>query len=302
MSLGLQADAGSPPESPAQWVADLNALQCQAGAVYILGGMGAGKYTPAHVAAALAAGKFVSAVVVPENHAYTPAQVLAAAAPYGFPKGTPLWDDVANGDEYTGTPAQVEAIVNGVAPAFVGGAYCQPGLRKTYPWGLAWEAIPGAKPASLPPGVSAVQYGQATGPSGTVYDLSLIDLSIFPDPPEEPMYVFLVNNTAEGATGGYWVLIGDDLLFECQSTADITAFTASAVGAVQISISTAQLTTIQAALAAKVGIGPQGPIGPAGATGPAGPEGDAGPAGATGPTGPMPTAATIPGPIAVTLT
>jgi hypothetical protein len=302
MTLGLQADAAFPPANPAAWVADLTALGCQAGAVYILGGGGV-HYTPGHVAAALAAGKYVSAVVVPESSNPSMAKIIAAAAPYGFPEGTPLWDDVANGDDYTGTPAEVEAMVAAAAPTFTGGVYCQPGLRARYPWGLFWQCVDAERPTSLPAGVSAWQYGQVTGPSGSKYDLSLIDLSIFPeapmtlvglDPADPTVKAVLAAAQAAQSAAQYVQTIFDEpyqagaapwsnLEVIRRQLTDLGAEYAPASGTPPaVAGYTPSQTALSQTLAAVKAV-------------PAGPEGPEGPPGAA------PTSATIPGPIAVTL-
>jgi hypothetical protein len=252
--LGKQADTASPPSDPAAWVADLEAMGAEVGAVYVLGGAGAGRYTPAHVGAALAAGKSVSAVAVPGASPPTVAEVLNAAAAYGFPPGTPLFEDVAIGDNNFTNGAWLKAAIGAYPPAFVGGTYCQPGPRRAlFPWGLFWEASPqAAPPTSLPAGAIASQYGQETGPSGTVYDVSLIDLSIFPSKPqpEDPPMVTRVGI----ATGHIGAALGQVLIYEgpfgpfkvpIASPPDVGVF--NGLGWPDLSLSVAQVDSIPTA-------------------------------------------------------
>jgi hypothetical protein len=59
--------------------------------------------------------------------------------------------------------------------------------------------------------------------------------------------ILLVDNTATGAIGGYWVLYPTGLLYQLASTPDIEAYTASNLNYTQLSISSAQLANIKAA-------------------------------------------------------
>lgn len=168
----LMLDAAYPP-APAQWIADLNSAGAQVGAVYVWGGGGL-HYTPAHVQAALAAGKRVLAVCVPGASPPTLATILAACTALGIPPG-PLAFDVAAGDNNFSDAAWLEAAIAGCG-AWNGGVYAQVRLRATYPWGWFWEA---AGPSLLSAGVSASQYEADTVINGSEYDVSVIDPSLW---------------------------------------------------------------------------------------------------------------------------
>ena len=172
--LGLMLDTASPP-SPAQWVADLNAANAQVGAVYPWGGGGV-HYSAQHVAAARAAGRRVLPIPVPGPSPPALATILAACAALGI-VGGPISFDVATGDNTFSDWALLAAwITQQLGPAWQGGPYCQRLVRPSCPQGW-WFVAGGTK--ALPAGASASQYGQFTGPSGVVYDISTIDLSLW---------------------------------------------------------------------------------------------------------------------------
>jgi hypothetical protein len=167
-------DTAGPP-SPAQWVADLNAANAQVGAVYPWGGGGV-HYSDQHVAFARAAGKLILPIPVPGSSPPALATILAACAALGI-VGGPISFDVAIGDNaFSDWPLLAAWITQELGPGWRGGPYCQQSVRPSCPEGW-WFVAGGTK--ALPAGASASQYGKFTGPSGVVYDISTIDLSLW---------------------------------------------------------------------------------------------------------------------------
>lgn len=208
MREGLGADAANPP-GPSLWVADLVAMGCQVGFIYVWGPYT--NYTPDHVEAAREAGIAVIPIVVPGNTP-PPPPLYAAAWPYGITSG-PIFYDV---EQFSlPDPAwSLAAVAEAGAGGWIGGIYCTAARRAQYPSGLWWRAgtdwsgggFSGVLPApaadlsdySSP---AALQYDyEVEAPSGAHYDLSRVDLDVLapvpvsvpalkPDPPAVPSWL-----------------------------------------------------------------------------------------------------------------
>lgn len=179
MSQVLVVDAAFPP-SPAQWVADMNAIGAQGGAIYVYGGFT--NYTAAHVQAAQAAGKHVVPIIVPGNAPPAP-PLYAAAAPYGLTSGLLVYD-VESGSE-PGPVWVQQAVDEANTAGWRAGVYCGQALRSSYSagwfwlsqWPYAagiWQPVP-----TLIAGASAWQYAHDVNINGSLYDVSIFNEALF---------------------------------------------------------------------------------------------------------------------------
>jgi hypothetical protein len=224
-------DTASPP-APAAWVADLRALGASAGVVYTWGGAGAGKYTAAHVAEAKAAARQLLACCVPGSAPPSLATLLASARALGL-EGGPYAFDVARGDNAFTAWAWLQQAIAGLPSEWSGGPYAQPTLRPSCPWGWWWAC--GSAGAAIPAGAIASQYTQVTGPSGTVYDQSVVNLSLWQQ--EAPtMFVAQQSDPPAGQAGGAqsWLIRETDALY-ISSEADLANLTAKLGNSVPLS-------------------------------------------------------------------
>jgi hypothetical protein len=179
MSNILVLDAAYPP-SPKQWVADMDAVGAQGGAIYVYGSFL--NYTKAHVDVARAAGKQVLPIIVPGNQPPAP-PLYAVAAPYGITSG-PLAYDIEDGS--FPAPEWVEQAVNeSNAAGWSAGVYSSGAARQQYAFGWWWEARwpYGAgtwQPVPvLPTGQAGWQYAHDVVVNGSEYDISIFDMGVF---------------------------------------------------------------------------------------------------------------------------
>lgn len=181
MTLGLMLDAEFPP-SPAQWVADLRAIGAAVGAYYVFNQAGGVlNYTAAHIAQAHAAGIYTLPIVVPGNRP-PPGPLTAAVDPYGDVPGLIVYD--VEGGSYPGPRWVADSISAADAAGWNGGTYCVGGDRRFYGAGWWWQAdwiyslTYQPVPQNLLPGASAWQYTHDVTINGSLYDVSVIDLSL----------------------------------------------------------------------------------------------------------------------------
>lgn len=179
------ADALYPPD-PEQLLADLQALGLDGCWVYVWRPGGIGSWTAAHVAALRAAGRRVGGIIVPGDAPGAPGPMVAAAAALGLPAGCPLAEDT----ETTSEPplAWSQALYAAIHAA--GHRAIDYGLARDLArydagddgdWLASWERTGVLKPVpELQPGQLAWQFvDDVRGPSGALYDVSVVDPALF---------------------------------------------------------------------------------------------------------------------------
>lgn len=179
MSQILILDAAFPP-APAQWIADMNAIGADGGAIYVYGGFT--NYTADHVKAAQAAGKHVIPIIVTGNAPPAP-PLYAAAEPYGLTSGLLVYDVETN--SLPGPSWIQRAVDESNSAGWNAGVYCNQSLRGAYSagwfWLTQWPYAPGIwQPVpTLVSGARAWQYAHDVKINGSLYDVSIFDEGLF---------------------------------------------------------------------------------------------------------------------------